>query len=98
MLVTRRAARLEESTRRIADGAFAARGALRGGDAAGALRKLDELGTRFPGGVLAQEREALAIEALYTTGQRAAASARAEAFLRAYPNSPHATRLRSFAP
>ena len=73
-----------------------ARDALRRGDAAGALHKLEQARARFPGGVLVQEREALAIEALSRTGQRAAASARAAAFLSAYPTSPHATRLQSF--
>jgi outer membrane protein assembly factor BamD (BamD/ComL family) len=73
-----------------------ARDALRRGDAAGALQKLEQARARFPGGVLGQEREALAIEALFRGGQRAAASARGAAFLRAYPLSPHATRIQSF--
>jgi hypothetical protein len=87
-----RASQLREESRILGD----ARAALRSGDAATALEKLDAMGGRFPGGVLAQEREVLAIEALARAGQRAAATARAEAFLQAYPTSPHATKVRGF--
>lgn len=87
-----RASRLREENRLLGD----ARSALRGGDPAEALKKLDAAGGRFPDGVLAQEREVLAIEALAKSGQRAAASARATAFLSAHPTSPHATKVRSF--
>jgi len=73
-----------------------ARAALRGGDTASALQKLEAVGGRFPNGTLAQEREALAIEALARAGQSAAASERAAAFLRAYPTSPHAMKIRGF--
>ncbi len=67
--------------------------ALRSGDSSGATRLLDEASQRFPGGVLGQEREVLAIEALARSGQGDAASARARAFLRAHPASPFASRL-----
>lgn len=87
-----RASRLREENQLLGD----ARSALRGGDPAEALKKLDAAGGRFPDGVLAQEREVLAIEALAKSGQRAAASARATAFLAAHPTSPHATKVRSF--
>jgi predicted Zn-dependent protease len=87
-----RASRLREESRSLGD----ARAALRRGDAASALEKLDALGGQFPEGVLAQEREVLAIEALAGAGQRAAASARAAAFLQAHPTSPHATKVRGF--
>lgn len=90
---TERASRLREESRLLSE----ARDALRRGDSSGALRKLDEARTRFPGGVLAQEREALTIEALYRGGQRAAAASLAASFLRAYPNSPHATRIQGFS-
>jgi hypothetical protein len=50
----------------------------------------------FADGALAQEREALTIEALAHAGRREAASARAVAFLRAYPGSPHAATVRTF--
>lgn len=87
-----RASRLREENQLLGD----ARSALRGGDPAEALKKLDAAGGRFPDGILAQEREVLAIEALAKSGQRAAASARATAFLSAHPTSPHATKVRSF--
>jgi hypothetical protein len=87
-----RASRLREENRMLGE----ARDALRRGDAAGALARLEEVRARFPDGEMIQEREALAIDALYRTGQRAAASARAAAFLRAYPTSPHATRIQGF--
>jgi outer membrane protein assembly factor BamD (BamD/ComL family) len=89
---TPRPSSLHEESRSLVE----ARSALRRGDTAGAQRKLNEMGERFPDGVLAQEREALAIEALHRSGRRAAASARASAFLRAHPTSPHATKIRSF--
>jgi hypothetical protein len=68
--------------------------ALRRGDAGGALRTLEELRQRFPGGVLGQEREVLTIEALSRSGQGAQASARAEVFLARNPASPFAGRVR----
>jgi hypothetical protein len=74
-----------------------AREALRGGEASRALGLLDEAQRTIPGGALGQEREALAIEALARSGQRAAAAARAAEFLRRHPTSPHAAQMRSFA-
>lgn len=73
-----------------------ARGALRGGDPGRALQILEEARKKFPGGVLGQEREAVAIEALARSGAREAASARAAAFIKAHPSSPHAARLQAF--
>jgi len=74
-----------------------ARRELREGRPADALRRLEAARVEFADGVLAQEREALTIEALARSGQRAAARARAAAFLRAHPESPHATDVRAFA-
>jgi hypothetical protein len=74
-----------------------ARQALAGGDAAGALAKLDAVAARFPGGVLVLEREALTIEALYKSGRRSEATARAAAFLKANPDSTLARRVQPFA-
>ena len=85
------ATRLREETTLIRD----ARQALRAGDAARALRILDECRRLFPAGVLQQERERLAIEALIKDGRAAEASARAAAFLRKYPDSPHAGEIRA---
>jgi hypothetical protein len=85
------ARRLGDETMLIKD----ARQALRAGDAARALRLLEESRRLFPSGVLQQERERLAIEALVKAGRAAEASARATAFLRKYPDSPHASEIRA---
>ena len=78
-----------------------ARAALRAGDAPQALRILTDAERRFGAGAashaqLEQEREALAIEALARSGDRASASARGAAFLRAYPGSPHSHAVSAF--
>ena len=41
-------------------------------------------------------REALAIELLFRQGDRASAAARADSFLRRFPESPHAARVGTF--
>ncbi len=74
-----------------------ARRDLREGRPEDALRLLDAASTEFAAGALVQEREALAIEALSRSGRREAARARAAAFLRAYPGSPHAASVKTFA-
>jgi outer membrane protein assembly factor BamD (BamD/ComL family) len=71
-----------------------ARQALRDGNAARALRLLEECGRLHPAGVLVQERERLAIQALIAGGRAGEASARASEFLRKYPDSPHAGEVR----
>lgn len=73
----------------------AAREALRAGDAGRALELLTDARRRFPGGVLGQERAALGIEALMQSGARAEAAESARRFLAAFPNSPHAARVRA---
>jgi hypothetical protein len=73
-----------------------ARTALRAGDATGALQLLDRVERRYPQGVLVQEREALRVEALAALGRTAEAKARADAFVRVYPKSPHVARVNSF--
>jgi hypothetical protein len=73
-----------------------AREALRAGDYSGALAFLDAAQKKFPNGVLVQERQALEIETLWRSGRKAKAAALANAFLAAYPNSPHAARVREF--
>jgi hypothetical protein len=50
---------------------------------------------RYPKGILAQEREVIAIEALARLGKSKAAEKRAEAFRAAQPNSIHDLHLRS---
>jgi hypothetical protein len=88
---SRRASRLAEESAAV----VAIRKTLLSGEPNEALRMLDRARLRFPDGVLEQEREALAVRALVESGQKDAARKRGEAFLRAYPRSPHAARLRA---
>jgi hypothetical protein len=71
-----------------------ARERLQQSDLAGAFGALETARTLFPQGPLAQEREALGIELLVQSGQVEAADSRARAFLLAFPDSPHAARVR----
>jgi len=73
-----------------------ARDALRGGDPATALATLETARVRFPRGVLGQERQVLTIEALAASGDRTGASRKATAFLKQFPGSPLASRVRPF--
>ena len=72
------------------------RAALARGDASGALSRLDGYAKAYPRGRLALEAEVLRIDALARSGQGAAASKRAEAFLRRFPNSVLASRVRGY--
>ena len=85
--------RLAEESRAV----IAARRALRDGDPAACLRLLEAARTAFPDGSLAQEREALTIQALASDGQHELAAQRAARFLREHPESPHAADLRRIA-
>lgn len=58
-----------------------------------ALSLTEEHARRFPQGMLAQEREAIAIEALAKLGRGAQAQARAQTFLKAHPGSPYRPRI-----
>jgi hypothetical protein len=73
----------------------AAHRALASGDAASAIRQLDDYEARFPEGALFEEAEVLRVEALVATGDRAAAERAGQRFLAAHPNSPHAARVRA---
>jgi hypothetical protein len=73
-----------------------ARAQLRSGDTAGAQQSLTRLRANFPKGVLGQEREVLTIEVLAARGNMEAARRRANAFIVAYPKSPHSAQLRRF--
>jgi hypothetical protein len=64
-----------------------ARQRLAAGDADLALKRVAEHERRFPNGVLLEEREALAIQALVNAGRYDEARARAEAFRKRSPNS-----------
>jgi hypothetical protein len=50
---------------------------------------------QFPKGMLSQERETIAIEALMRLGNRAGAQQRAARFLAAFPTSPYAKRIQT---
>jgi hypothetical protein len=73
----------------------AAREALGAGNAAAALRALDDHDRRFPGGMLGPEATVLRIEALALRGDRASATRLGRAFLDAHPRSPAAARIRT---
>jgi hypothetical protein len=64
-----------------------ARRALVRGDALGALASLDEHGARYPSSQLAEEREALSVQALLRAGRTGEARVRGIEFRRQYPNS-----------
>jgi hypothetical protein len=72
-----------------------ARARLRSGDSAGTLMVLSELDREVPLGVLAQEREALRVEALFALGNIAEGTRAADAFLARHADSPHAGRIRA---
>lgn len=74
-----------------------ARSELRAGALATAFATLEASRERFAAPELYQEREALLIELLSRSGQRERARERARAFLARFPESPHATLVRSFA-
>lgn len=57
-----------------------------------ALALTGEHARRFPTGVLAQEREVIAVEALVRIGRRDEARARAATFLATYPSSAYRSR------
>jgi RNA polymerase sigma-70 factor (ECF subfamily) len=69
--------------------------ARKAGDASLALNLLDEHRARFPTGILVQEREAERVVVLCALGRSGDARAAAAAFLRDWPHSPLAGRVRS---
>jgi hypothetical protein len=58
-----------------------------------AMELVDEHARRFAHGMLAQEREAIAVDALVQLGREGQARARAQAFFVAYPSSPYRSRI-----
>ncbi len=58
-----------------------------------ALAKCDELARTYPRGMMVEERERIAIEALVSLGRRAEAERRAAAFHKAFPRSSYGPRL-----
>ena len=91
--VSNRASQLQEEAALLK----AAREQLRRGALAAAFATLETSRQRFSASELGQEREALTVELLYRSGQRAAAATRARAFLSRYPESPHRDQVREFA-
>ena len=70
-----------------------ARSALKA-DPSRALQRANEHRRRYPGGVLVQEREVIAIQALRQLGRTAEAEQRAEAFSKAFPGSAFQRKLK----
>jgi hypothetical protein len=68
--------------------------ALAAGDAAEALRLVDDYESRFPTGSLLQEATVVRVDALMKLGRHDAASAVGDAFLSSHPTSPYAAKLR----
>ena len=64
-----------------------ARAHLAAGNGPAALQQIERHERAFPGGTLAEEREALAVKALLLTANHAAARTRAAEFRRHYPRS-----------
>ncbi len=58
-----------------------------------ALKMADDHSSLYPRGILVQEREVIAIDALTRLGRRAEAVARANAFRAAFPKSAHLSRV-----
>ena len=69
-------------------------GALKVGNAALALELVDQHATSYPGGVLVEEREAERVLVLCGLGRADDARIAASAFLRDYPRSTQAARVR----
>jgi hypothetical protein len=65
----------------------AARAAVEREDGPGALAATEEHARKYPGGVLAQEREAIAVRALLLLGRIAEARARVSRFQASFPDS-----------
>ncbi|MEO6602939.1 MAG: hypothetical protein ABIQ16_23845 [Polyangiaceae bacterium] len=74
-----------------------ARAELRAGKLADAFATLEASRRQFSAPELYQEREALLIELLFRSGQRANARTRADAFMARFPESPHADAIRQFS-
>jgi outer membrane protein assembly factor BamD (BamD/ComL family) len=70
-------------------------GALRNGQAAVALGKLESYDRRFPGGMLRSEADAARVFALCGVGKSERARAAAVRFVQRYPNAPATARVQS---
>jgi len=94
---SRRAPVVAHPAMREGEGVQRARAELAAGRPAAALAELNALDREVPRGMLGQERQVLAIEALAASGQSGAAGRLASAFVEAHPTSPYADRVRRFA-
>jgi len=65
-------------------------------DPQGALAVIEQHALAYPQGRFSEEREALAIDALHRLERNRALQARARAFLRRYPDSPHRERVEAW--
>jgi len=72
-----------------------ARAALASGDGKGALARLDAYEGRYSNGTLAPEAAVLRVRALVQLGRSREARAAVDAFVRAHPGTPQASRLRA---
>jgi hypothetical protein len=86
-----RVSQLEGETRALRR----ARDELRAGKLADAFASLEASRRQFSAPELYQEREALMIELLFRSGQRAVAAQRARDFLGRFPESPHAQQIQT---
>jgi hypothetical protein len=75
-----------------------AQDSMAAGDAAAALARLDELGTRHPDGVLREERMAARVAALCAAGRKDEAQREAARFLAETPRSIHAPKVTAPCP
>lgn len=66
-------------------------------DPSAALAGAREGDHTFSRGLLHQEREVVAIDALVALGRSAEAASRARSFLRVYPNGPYSEHVRGIA-
>ena len=76
----------------------AAREGLKSGNATLAMERVQEHERRYPAGILVMEARALGVDALCAEGRRDAAREAAETFLKRWPESPLAARVRSACP
>jgi Outer membrane lipoprotein len=83
--------RLEEEAALLAE----VQGALRSGQAAAALSKLESYDRRFPTGMLRAEADAARVFALCGAGRVDKARAAATRFVQRYPSSPAAARVQA---
>jgi TolA-binding protein len=88
------ASQLEQELKLLSE----ARDGLKSGNTTLATERVQEHERRYPAGILAMEARALGVDALCAAGRREAAREAAAAFLKRWPESPLAARVRSACP